>query len=108
MTQDMKEQKLSMEQVVKLRQILALLKFEIIKSNEIARTVNRYYDFLLDELIESDRTDFRKLMEKYGLIQKPIYDQYFVLIVGRSPQEISDSPFHDLMTSQFLIQCMIN
>lgn len=101
MTQDMKEQKLSMEQVVKLRQILALLKFEIIKSNEIARTVNRYYDFLLDELIESDRTDFRKLMEKYGLIQKPIYDQYFVLIVGRSPQEISDSPFHDLMTSQF-------
>lgn len=36
----------------------------------IARTVNRYYDFLLDELIESDRTDFRKLMEKIWIDSK--------------------------------------
>lgn len=85
---------------IKLQQILSILKFEIIKSDELAHTVNRYYDFLLDEMIESDRTDFRKLMEKYGLVEKPIYDSYYVLIAGRTPAPTSALPFHALMSSQ--------
>ena len=52
------------EMGMKVQQILATLKFEIIKSDAIAQTVNRYYDFIFDELIESDQTDFRKLMQK--------------------------------------------
>ncbi len=46
------------ERSIKIQQILAIIKFEIIKSDEIAHTVNRYYDFLLDELVESEQTDF--------------------------------------------------
>lgn len=92
--------KLTPEKCIKIQQLLAILKFEVIKSNEIAHTVNRYYDFLLDELIESDQTDFRKLMQKYGLVQKVIFDEYYVLIAGRSPRNISDTIFHELLTSQ--------
>lgn len=91
---------LSPERSIKIQQILAIMKFEIIKSDEIAHTVNRYYDFLLDELVESEQTDFRKLMQKYGLVQKVIYDEYYVLIAGRTPQSTSDTFFHELLTSQ--------
>ena len=91
---------LSPEKGIKIQQILAILKFEIVKSDEIAHTVNRYYDFLLDELIESDQTDFRKLMQKYGLVQKVIYEDYYVLIAGRSLHSTSDTFFHELLTSQ--------
>ncbi len=91
---------LSPERSIKIQQILAIMKFEIIKSDEIAHTVNRYYDFLLDELVESEKTDFRKLMQKYGLVQKVIYDEYYVLIAGRTPQNTSDTFFHELLTSQ--------
>lgn len=97
---DAREGTLSPEKSIKIQQLLAILKFEIIKSDEIAHTVNRYYDFLLDELIESDQTDFRKLMQKYGLVQKVIYDQYYVMIAGRSPRSTSDTSFHELLTSQ--------
>lgn len=95
-----KVETLSPERSIKIQQIMAILKFEIIKSDEIAHTVNRYYDFLLDELIESDQTDFRKLMQKYGLVQKVIFDDYYVLIAGRSPRNTSDTFFHELLTSQ--------
>lgn len=88
------------EMGVKLQQVLASLRFEVIKSDEIAHTINRYYDFLLDELIESDRTDFRKLMQKYGLVQKPIADEYDVLVVGRKAHTMEDVLFHELLTSQ--------
>ena len=92
-------QSLSPEMCMKIQQILAVLKFEIIKSNDIAQTVNRYYDFLLDELLESDRTDFRTLMQKYGLMQKPIADAYYILIAGRSPRNTQDK-LQELLTSQ--------
>lgn len=97
---DERTEVLSPERSIKIQQILAIMKFEIIKSDEIAHTVNRYYDFLLDELIESDKTDFRKLMQKYGLVQKVIFDEYYVLIAGRTPQNTSDTFFHELLTSQ--------
>ncbi len=90
---------LSPEMSMKIQQILAVLKFEIIKSNDIAQTVNRYYDFLLDELLESERTDFRKLMQKYGLMQKPIANQYYILIAGRSPRN-TQGELQELLTSQ--------
>ena len=35
-----------------------------------------------------DQTDFRKLMQKYGLLNKPIADAYCVLIV-RTVRRIS-------------------
>lgn len=91
---------LSPERSIKIQQILAIIKFEIIKSDEIAHTVNRYYDFLLDELVESEQTDFRRLMQKYGLVQKVIFDEYYVVIAGRTPQATSDTFFHALLTSQ--------
>lgn len=93
---------LSATRSIKLQQILSILKFDIIKSDELAHTVNRYYDFLLDEMIESDKTDFRKLMEKYGLVEKPIYDAYYCVIAGRNPDPspVSPLPFHALMSSQ--------
>lgn len=97
---DSNDKTLSPVRSVKIQQILSFLKFEVMKSDEIAHTVNRYYDFLLDELIESEQTDFRKLMEKYGLVQKVIFDEYYVLIVGRSPHSTSDIFFHELLTSQ--------
>lgn len=100
LSQDERVETLSPEKGIKIQQLLAILKFEIIKSDEIAHTVNRYYDFLLDELIESDQTDFKKLMQKYGLVQKVIYDQYYVMIAGRSPLNTLDIPFHELLTSQ--------
>lgn len=95
-----KTKSLSPEMSVKVQQILAALKFEIIKADEIAHTINRYYDFLLDELIESDQTDFRKLMQKYGLVQKVVADEYYVVIAGRQPRNMQDAFFHELLTSQ--------
>lgn len=100
LTMDERITALSPERSIKIQQILAIMKFEIIKSDEIAHTVNRYYDFLLDELVESGQTDFRKLMQKYGLVQKVIFDEYYVLIAGRTPQNTSDTFFHELLTSQ--------
>lgn len=96
------EGQLTAAKSIKVQQILSILKFDIIKSNELAHTVNRYYDFLLDEMIESDKTDFRKLMEKYGLVEKPIYDAYYCVIAGRNPDSspASPLPFHALMSSQ--------
>ena len=92
-------QSLSPEMCMKIQQILAVLKFEIIKSNDIAQTINRYYDFLLDELLESNRTDFRTLMQKYGLMQKPIADAYYIIIAGRRPRNTQDK-LQELLTSQ--------
>lgn len=89
------------EMGMKVQQILATLKFEIIKSDAIAQTVNRYYDFILDELIESDQTDFRKLMQKYGLLNKPIADAYCVLIVEHSPQNFQDNLYELMVSQQF-------
>lgn len=89
------------EMGMKVQQILATLKFEIIKSDAIAQTVNRYYDFIFDELIESDQTDFRKLMQKYGLLNKPIADAYCVLIVAHSPQNFQDNLYELMVSQQF-------
>lgn len=89
------------EMGMKVQQILATLKFEIIKSDAIAQTVNRYYDFIFDELIESDQTDFRKLMQKYGLLNKPIADAYCVLIAAHSPQNFQDNLYELMVSQQF-------
>lgn len=89
------------EMGMKVQQILATLKFEIIKSDAIAQTVNRYYDFIFDELIESDQTDFRQLMQKYGLLNKPIADSYCVLIVEHRPQNFQDNLYELMVSQQF-------
>ncbi len=39
-------------------------------------------------------------MQKYGLVQKVIFDEYYVVIAGRTPQATSDTFFHALLTSQ--------
>ena len=97
LTENMKM--LSPEKGIKMQQILSMLKLEVIKSDKIAQTVNRYYDFLLDELLESDQTDFRKLMQKYGLVQKVIADKYCILLAGRRPRS-EQGAFYELLTSQ--------
>ena len=91
---------LSTEKSIILQQIKFFFKYEVTKSDEIAQTINRYYDFILDELIESEHTDFEKLMQKYGLVKKLLYKNYYVLAVSRSHAENKDMSFYELLTSQ--------
>lgn len=83
-----------------LQEIQMLLRLENSKSAEIAQTINRYYDFILDELLESDSTDFEALMKKYSLAKKKMYDTYYVVMIGRPRPKVSTSPFHELLTAQ--------
>lgn len=91
---------ISVSKGIVIQQVQVLLRMEISKSAEVAQTINRYYDFILDELIESETTDFEQLMKKYSLVQKTIYDTYYVILVGRAQVDSSVSPFHELLTSQ--------
>ncbi|MBQ3640588.1 helix-turn-helix domain-containing protein [bacterium] len=91
---------LPVEKGIIIQQVQIILRLEISKSAEVAQAINRYYDFILDELIESENSDFEKLMRKYSLAQKTIYDTYYVILAGRSQPKISTSPFHELLTSQ--------
>ena len=90
-------QSLSPEMCMKIQQILAVLKFEIIKSNDIAQTINRYYDFLLDELLESNRTDFRTLMHRprntQDKLQELLTSQQFNLLYDRIMLELRATDF---------------
>ncbi|MGN0713326.1 MAG: PucR family transcriptional regulator [Anaerovoracaceae bacterium] len=88
------------EKGIIIQQIQVVLRLEVSKSAEVAQVINRYYDFILDELIESENIDFEKLMRKYSLAQKTIFDTYYVILVGRSRPDTSTSPFHELLTSQ--------
>jgi len=88
------------EKGIIIQQIQVVLRLEVTKSVEVAQAINRYYDFILDELIESEHADFEKLMQKYSLVQKVIHDTYYVVIAGRSQPKTSTSPFHELLTSQ--------
>ena len=92
---------LSPKQSIIIQQLQVILKLEISKSDEIAQTINRYYDFILDELLKSDDTNFEKLIQKYGLVKKTIYDDYYVLVCGRTPYR-SDTGyvFYEFLTSQ--------
>lgn len=91
---------LDTEKSIILQQIKYFFKYEVTKSDEIAQTINRYYDFILDELIESEHTDFEKLMQKYGLVKKLLYKNYYVLAVSRNKTDNSDLSFYELLTSQ--------
>ncbi len=91
---------LPMEDCIKIKLILSALKFEAVKSNEIANTINRYYDFILSEIIESNETDFRKIMNKYGLVKKVIADRYYISIISRNQTKTNNLILNELLTSQ--------
>lgn len=95
-------QRIPTEKGVQIQQLIAMLKFEIIKSDDIAHTINRYYDFLLDEILSSDNADdFKSIVKKYSLVDKTVYDSYYVYIAGRkSAAPLRSSRFSELLTSQ--------
>lgn len=94
-------QDLSTCQSIVIQQLQVIMKLEISKQDELAQTINRYYDFILDELLKSDDTNFEMLIEKYGLVKKTVHDEYYVLVCGRNSQNTDTGYiFHEFLTSQ--------
>ena len=94
-------QNLTTRQSIVIQQLQVIMKLEISKQDELAQTINRYYDFILDELLKSDDTNFETLIEKYGLVKKTVHDEYYVLVCGRNSQNIDTGYiFHEFLTSQ--------
>lgn len=91
---------LSRKQSIVIQQLQVVMKLEVSKSDEIAQTINRYYDFILDELLTSDQTNFEELILKYGLVKKQIFENYYVMVCGKKPINDTGYIFREFLTSQ--------
>ena len=85
----------SPQEILKIQQILMVAAIEIIKSNELTNTSRRYYNYMLEELLEPNQADLARLAKRYGVSEKELFDSYRVCIlsVSREHEEHSMREF---------------
>ncbi len=68
--------------IVKIEQLSITAALEILKRNEIDNTTRRYYNLLLDELLEGNINSIEDIIEISESSNKKFYDKYYVLVVN--------------------------